>query len=197
MINTIQGIITEISEQSVVIDIGPLSLSVFVPSTINFSVGKAASLATYLHWTQEQGPSLFGFSDKTEKAAFLLLTSCPGVGPKLSLAAIGHLGAPGFLEAISSGNDHALAKVSGIGPKKAEQIIVQLKHKVTQFLAANPVEMSGSLHIFQDVACALESLNYSRQEINHALNYLGKQQSESSLPFDQLFRQALSFLAKR
>ena len=197
MINTIQGKITEIHNQAIVIDIGPLCLSVFVPSTISFAVGKQVSLATYLHWNQEQGPSLFGFSDETEKAAFLLLTSCPGVGPKLALAAIGHLGAPGFLEVISSGNDRALAKVSGIGPKKAEQIIVQLKHKVTQFLAAHPIEGAGSLHAWQDVTQALESLNYSRQEINRALHYLTKQQSEGNLPFDQLFRQALSFLAKR
>jgi holliday junction DNA helicase RuvA len=197
MINTVQGTITDIKEQCITVDIGNLGLAVFVATTISFHVGQQINLTTHLHWNADQGPSLYGFADSFEKTVFLLLTSCTGVGPKLALAALGYLGAQGFLEAINSGNDKALSKVPGIGAKKAEQIIVHLKHKVNALIVEHPITAGSSLQLWQEVGQALESLNYSRQEINQAMNHLAKKTDGSSLPFDQLLRQALGFLAKK
>jgi len=199
MISTIQGTITEIKEQLLTVDIGQLGLSVLVPSTIHFKIGQQIKLTAHMHWNSDQGPSLYGFSDPIEKTIFLLLISCSGVGPKLALSALNYLGAQGFLETISSENDRALSKVPGIGAKRAEQIIVHLKHKINALLAEHPIVTSGSssLHVWQEVGQALESLNYSRPEINQTMHHLATAYTGTNLPFDKLLRHALSFLAKR
>lgn len=198
MISSIQGTITEIKDQLLTIDIGQLGLSVYVPTTINFKVGQQIKLTAHMHWNADQGPSLFGFTDPLEKTIFLLLISCSGVGPKLALAAIGYLGSQGFLETIRTENIAALSKVPGIGAKRAEQIIVHLKHKINALLAEHPmVANGGSLAIWQEVAQTLESLNYSRPEINQTMHHLSTAYAGTNLPFDQLLRHALSFLARK
>ncbi len=199
MISSIQGIITEIKDQFLIIDIGQLGLLVYVPTTINFKVGSQVKLTIYMHWNAEQGPSLFGFTDPLEKTIFVMLISCSGVGPKLALAALGYLGAQGFLETMRGENVAALSKVPGIGAKRAEQIIVHLKHKVSALLAEHPMaaNSSGSIAIWQEVAQALESLNYSRPEINQTMHHLSAAHGGANLPFDQLLRHALSFLARK
>ena len=66
----------------------------------------------------------------------MLVIGCSGIGPKIALAVLAHLGAQGFVEVVSCGDERALSKVNGIGPKKAEQIIVQLKHKVSKLISS-------------------------------------------------------------
>jgi len=199
MISSIQGTITEIRDQLLIIDIGQLGLSVAVPTTMNFKVGSQVKLTAHMHWNAEQGPSLFGFTDPLEKTIFLLLISCSGVGPKLALAALGYLGSQGFLETMRTENVAGLSKVPGIGAKRAEQIIVHLKHKVNALLAEHPIaaNSNNSLAIWQEVAQALESLNYSRPEINQTMHHLSTAYTGTNLPFDQLLRHALSFLARK
>ncbi len=110
---------------------------------------------------------------------------------------LNELGPQGFLDAIQMSNERALSKVSGIGIKKAEQMIVQLKHKVGQLIKSG-IEISDAGHLAQwhMVTEALESLNYSRVEINQAMHHLKKEDMSGKQSFDYLLRQALSFLSK-
>jgi Holliday junction DNA helicase RuvA len=151
-----------------------------------------------LHWNQEQGPSLFGFATEAEKVIFLLLIDCPGVGPKIGLAVLAHMTPATFLRAIQSGNDEALSQVNGIGAKKAEHLIVHLKHKVAKLIEAGlDAEEGGQANQWQTVIEALNALNYSRPEINRALKHLHESYADKTYAFDQLLRQALSFLSKK
>lgn len=198
MINYISGTIKELKDQSVVVDIGSLGIFLSVPTSIKFHQGQKVCLATYMHWNQEQGPSLFGFEHEFERTVFILIIGCSGIGPKIALAILAHLGAQGFLEVVSSGDERALSKVNGIGPKKAEQIIVQLKHKVSQLISSGACCYDDSkAKAWQEVSQALESLNYTRTEISQAMQYLTAHHAGADLPFDQMLRQALSFLSKR
>lgn len=198
MISTICGTITELREQCVTVDIGSLGFNLFVATTNNFKIGQQARFITHLHWNQEQGPSLYGFPDHFEKTVFLLLIGCTGVGPKLALAALGYLGAEGFVAAIRDNNEQLLSKIPGIGAKKAEQIAVHLKHKVNALLVDHPItNTGGSLQVWQEVGQALESLNYSRQEINQAMHQVATSSAGAQLPFEQLLRHALGVLAKK
>jgi len=198
MIATINGVIKSIKEQCIVVDIGFIGLQVAVPQEASFEVGKPVSLATYMHWNQEQGPSLFGFSSELEKAVFLIIIDCSGVGPKIGLAVLGSLGAERFIEIVQAGDEKALSKVNGIGPKKAEQMIVHLKHKIAKLLDSG-VKITGSATITQwhNIQEVLETLNYSRAEINSAMKQLRESSPDVQLPFDQLMRRALSYLAKK
>lgn len=197
MIGMVIGKITAIHKQSVLVMSGPIGIEVAIPHIANVQIGQDIQLHTYLQWSADQGPSLYGFATHAEKTAFLVVISCSGIGPKIGLAVLSDLGVNGFLEAIHTGNDKMLSQVSGIGAKKAEQMIVQLKHKIDQLqdLGISPNTNSVGAQ-FSTVAQALESLNYSRAEIARAMHHI-KSASTTQPTFDLLMRQALSFLSKQ
>ena len=199
MIDYFVGTVKEAQEQEIILDLGMIGLTLHVPSSHHFLKGSIVTLYSYLHWNAENGPSLFGFAQILDRSIFRLIISCSGIGPKIALAILADLGAQGFLHAISSGDDQMLSRVNGIGKKKAEQIIVQLKHKVAALLEAGTVDMGElqeSSH-FHDVNLALQSLNYSRSEISRAMDYLKKNAKAAKGTFDVLLRQALSYLSKQ
>jgi Holliday junction DNA helicase RuvA len=198
MIQYISGTIKEVIEHGVILDVGPMGLHVFVPSSTKFHPGQTVTLSTYVNWNTETGPSLFGFEHDFERTAFILIIGCPGIGPKIALTVLEHLGAKGFLETVNTEDAKTLSKVNGIGPKKAEQIIVHLKHKVCQLISSGcGYPHDGAAKIWQEVSQALESLHYTRTEISHALQHITTHHGTEMPTFDQLLRQALSFLAKR
>ncbi|KKP25741.1 MAG: Holliday junction ATP-dependent DNA helicase RuvA [candidate division TM6 bacterium GW2011_GWF2_30_66] len=201
MLDYVKGSIRSINGDYVVVDIGNIGLKLGVASAEQFKVGQVIEFYSYMHWNQENGPSLFGFASELEKEVFLLVISCSGVGPKLGLAVLKDLGVGLFLDAIAQENEKILSKVSGIGGKKAEQIIVNLKHKVAKLLESGTIIEqlggSGEMSKLHEVSDVLKSLNYSRPEISAAMNYLGKNCAGPDCSFDQLIRQALSFLATK
>jgi len=201
MVDFLSGQVMVINSDSIVVNIGNLGLRVGVAVPESFKVDQVVKLHAYMHWNQENGPSIFGFISNLEKEVFLLVISCSGVGPKLGLAVIKDLGVSMFLDAISKEDDRVLSKVSGIGAKKAEQIIVNLKHKVGKLLdsasVAQEIGDTAGISKLHEVSDVLKSLNYSKPEISAAMNYLGKNFSGSDSSFDQMIRQALSFLATK
>ena len=86
----------------------------------------------------------------------------------------------------------------GIGAKKAEQMIVQLRHKVEKLLESGIViNDDASLTHWTTLNDVLVSLHYSRQEITAALSHIKDSDTNQNATFDHLLRQALSFLSKR
>lgn len=197
MIRMINGTIEAITDVDATLNIGPLSFSVLTPRPQQFHVGQEIGLHAYLHWNQEQGPSLFGFTSELERAVFLLIISCSGLGPKIGLAVLAAMEPEQFVHAIQTNNEKTLSSVSGIGAKKAEQMIAHLRHKVGKLAKIAPATTSSALSHWDDVTQALTSLNYTRTEIANTMRYLGETHGSAQLPFDQLMRHALSFLAKK
>lgn len=196
MLSHIEGIVQPVDQNEVLVQVGAFGLSFSVPNSAAFEPGKSAKIFAYMHWNAENGPSLFGFATALDKTIFQLVISCSGLGPKIALAVLSDLGPQLFLEAISKGDEAALSQVSGIGAKKAEQMIVQLKHKVAKLLKSGiEIQASSALHDWNNMSQVLESLSYSRPEINAALGYV-QENAQPNASFDQLMRQALSFLAK-
>lgn len=150
---------------------------------------------TYLHWSQENGPTLFGFLTESEKQLFMLAISCSGVGPKLGLTILSELQPNAFIRIINEQDHKGLSAVHGIGAKKAEQIIMQLKHKISGLLDTE-FESLENKHL-KNINDVLNSLNYNRTEITHTLDFLRKNYTQDDISFDQMLRHALSFLSKR
>ena len=198
MLQQLSGIITSIEQSSLVIEVGGIGFLVCVAYPERFSLDAELTIPVYLHWNQEQGPSLFGFVSVLDKQIFMLIISCSGLGPKIGLAILSGLGAAPFLQAIQQADSKILSTVPGIGLKKAEQIIVQLKHKVDQMLKSGVIAQGeGSFGHWSQVTQVLHSLNYSHEEISQAMSFVGKKEGVSQMTFDQLMRSALSFLAKK
>jgi len=198
MIERIEGIIQEITDSGVVLQAHAISFGIIVPHTHPFSVGVNATLLIYMHWNQENGPSLYGFQSALDRTLFIMIIGCSGIGPKLAIAILHDVGAAGFIQAISAHDDRALSKVSGIGTKKAEHIIVHLKHKISKLISSGiDLGDAASLSLWHDIDQALTSLNYSRSEISYTLDTIKKEGDAHALPFDQLLRRALSYITRK
>lgn len=203
MFSFIKGKVHSVSSSVVTLENTDSSLgyAVVVAQPHAFIIGSSAMVYTYMHWNQEQGPTLFGFSDELEKAVFLLIISCSGIGPKIALAALSELTPVTFLQAVQEGQVKVLSSVSGIGTKKAEQIIVTLKDKVSKMIQSEMVlkasGSTGNLSEWNNIAQVLQSLNYSKGEIDMALSHITSEYSGKSLSFEEYLRKALSFLSKK
>jgi Holliday junction DNA helicase RuvA len=199
MVDYFLGTVAQAQEQEIVLDIGYMGVALQVANSQIFERNNPIKVYGYMHWNSENGPSLFGFATVMDRSIFKIIISCSGIGPKIALAILSDLGGQNFLHAISTGDDQALSKVNGIGKKKAEQIIVQLKHKVANLIETGAVDISDmkDVSFFNDVSLALQSLNYSRIEIGRAMEYVKKNVKGESVTFDSLLRQALFYLSKQ
>lgn len=195
MVEHLSGNITNIEKNELTITIGCIGMCVAVPQAQRYAVQSTVTLYTYLHWHQENGPSLFGFDTIIEKKFFLLLLSCSGIGPKIALAALGNLGIHQLVTAIAKQDIQTIAHIPGIGVKKAESLAVLLKSKAREFLETHSLT-GATNNNWLEVHQALVSLGYSTQEINNATTALHGEQLHL-LPFDQQLRHALHILTKQ
>ena len=109
---------------------------------------------------------------------------------------LGHLTPQAFLQAISCADTKTLSRVNGIGTKKAELMIMQLKDKVTKIVPAHLAPEHTTLIKIKQLQGALTSLNYKQSEITGALDHLNNQADMNAVSFDELLRKALSYLSK-
>lgn len=197
MIAYLEGVIKEIDNQLVIININGVGYGVSVINNSSFIVGATISLYIRLCWHQDEGPILYGFKSKDERVVFDLITSCSGVGPKIGLAALEVMSPDVFLQAIIEKDIKLLSTVSGIGAKKAESMILQLKDKVAKLIDEGfQIKEAAGLGAFKDLSGVLTSLGYSQKEISPAIDY-AREQLPASSSFDECLRKALSYLSKK
>ena len=144
-------------------------------------------LYTYMA-VREDDIELFGFASEAELSSFRMLLGVSGVGPKAAMAILSILTPEKFALAVCMEDRKAIAKASGIGPKTAARIVLELKDKLQKQFAADAGDLpdaeeaefvvatggKGKLAEAQD---ALLVLGYTRQEAVHVLK---------SIPVDQM-----------
>jgi Holliday junction DNA helicase RuvA len=194
MIESISGLIQECFEQSLSVGTSAgISYEILVTNIQRYTVGDSVTFFTHLQWNQETGPSLYGFSTRPERQVFRILIDCNGIGPKLGLGILSQLSINELVSIVHRQDDGALSSLHGIGKKKAEQIIVALKHKVDKFGA---VSMGDDGVDTRQLVEVLTSLNYSKIEIQAAVHAVHEKCNKtSSVRFDEQMRVALSHLA--
>lgn len=198
MIDMLQGTIMSLSRQRIIVMVRGVGYGVQVPSENIFGTQQEVTLFIYTNWTQEHGPSLFGFLSSLDKQVFALIISCSGIGPKIGLATLTTMSSSNFIAVVTSGDTKTLSTVPGIGLKKAEAMVLHLRDKVAQLLESGIVleESAQSARFINEVSEVLLSLNYSRTETTHALEYVKKHNDIAQQTFDSLLRKALGFLAQ-
>lgn len=199
MIDFIIGKIKQVKEKSTIVITNGIGFLIHTPQTNNFKENENIELYTYMHWNQEKGPSLFGFKEELDRTVFLMIIDCPKIGPSIAINILSQISTPQFLKIITSQNEAALSSINGIGIKKAEQIIMQLKHKVTKLIETNiiPTDAQENLAEWQNINDVLTSLNYSKPEILKTMKYLTENYSNQNYTLDQLIRYALAYLSKQ
>jgi len=198
MIGSIFGTIINIQENKILLQQAGIGFEVFCPEAKGLSLKQEITLHIYFHWSQENGPSLFGFTQPLQKDVFILIISCPGIGPKLGISILEQTNASNFLQMVSEENMSGLSSLKGLGAKKAEQLCVHLREKAPKLLKVHPhLATQTSLGAWGDLQDTLSSLNYSSPEIKQTVSILRDSFSEGAPTFDVLLRKALTILAKK
>ncbi|MEV7630808.1 Holliday junction branch migration protein RuvA [Microbacterium sp. NPDC089318] len=163
MISSLRGTVLHADSALVVIETGGVGFSVFVPGDVAHTavVGEQLQLHTSLI-VREDALTLFGFSDRDELEIFGQLLSVTGVGPKSALGVLSHLTVDQIAEAVTAEDDAPFRRVSGIGPKTAKLIVVQLAGKVQPRVASAPAGAPATATVEQ-VAAALVGLGWSER----------------------------------
>jgi Holliday junction DNA helicase RuvA len=131
MIGRLKGVVDELGEDEAVIDVAGVGYVVRCGARAlsRMAVGEAVALHVETQWAEQTGITLYGFSTREERAAFVTLKTIQGVGPKAALAVLDVL-SPAELDAAVAREDRAsVARANGVGPKLALRIITELKGK--------------------------------------------------------------------
>lgn len=182
MIYHVNGILEYCEGGFVVIDCAGVGYKLTVSdntySAVCAHVGEKEKLFTYMQ-VREDGCELFGFKTNDELAAFKLLITVSGVGPKAAMAILSLLTPDKLSYAIINEDTKTISRASGVGAKTAARVVLELKDKVSKqyFAPAEPssvitpavssVKGKGNLSEALD---ALIVLGYSRAEAQKALS---------------------------
>ena len=137
-----------------------------IPETILVSeLEEEISLWTYLA-VRENSMELFGFKTKAELDIFTLLIGVSGIGTRGALGVLSVVPPDVLKTAIGSGDTSYLTKVSGIGKKTAQKIVIELKDKIKDYNESDYDDMRDG----EDSIMALMALGYKEREAREALN---------------------------
>jgi Holliday junction DNA helicase RuvA len=191
MIASLSGKISEIFEDSLILQVGGVGLQVFIPvnSLSNFEVGQDIFLLTQFV-VRETEMTLYGFSGHEEREFFNLLVGVNRVGPKLALAVLSSLSIPVIRRAVFDEKPEVLGTVSGVGKMTAQKIAMHLKNKIKD---TDEMAVSVFDDLNMEVVEALTSLGYSAAEAQAAVRAIPKDTPED---LEDRLRIALAYFGK-
>jgi Holliday junction DNA helicase RuvA len=189
VIASLRGKIQSSSMNSLVLDVSGVGYLVqVIPSlALNAAVGNECFVHTAFV-VREDSFTIFGFETLEELAAFDLLRSVTGVGPKSALSIIHQLGVQDLSAAVLNEDDSAFKQVSGIGPKTAKLIVVTLAGKIQGGSAR------GASSTDADVVSALTGLGYQQKVAEQAVAAAKKDAKDATK--EALLRIALQKIGK-
>jgi Holliday junction DNA helicase RuvA len=171
MIAKIRGKIEYLKANYVVVDVHDVGYKVFLS---NYTFGKVAGIENvelFIYtYVREDTLALYGFLTSEELDMFELLISISGIGPKAALGILSIATPKTIRTAILNEDPSILTKVSGIGKKTAERVILELKNKVADLTVSEKEEVSVDV----DAVEALISMGYSVTEARDALKLVPK-----------------------
>ena len=176
MITFVEGTLEEVLPTMIVVNAGGIGYQILIPLS---SYNKLPVMGTRLrilthHHVREDLQLLYGFSSAEERDLFrLLLAHVSGVGPKLALSILSGMSVAQFKGAVVTSDITAISRVSGVGRKTAERVVLELKDKLgvaAEWEAASrentPSGIDRHLH---DAVLALISLGYKQVDAHKAV----------------------------
>lgn len=173
MIATLQGEITQIEDNAIVMELGGLGLRVFVPAPLRsrLQVGEGMLLHTHLV-VREDAWNLYGFETKADRDLFVLLLGVDGVGPRTALAVLSASSLDTIQRAVLGEDPDLLGRVPGVGKKTAQKIVLYLHDRLKPSDALQAVAAMSDAD--SEVLAALTALGYSVIEAQTAIQSIPK-----------------------
>lgn len=197
MIARLAGTLAELSAESAVIDVRGVGYLVLASGrTLGLlpAVGGDVILLTELQ-VREDSMTLFAFGSAAEREAFRQLTSVQGVGGRLALAILTILSPDELARAVSAGDKAMIARASGVGPKLAQRIALELQGKLGLPAALGPGTPAAANPATNDALSALANLGFKPLEASQAVAAAAEELGPQAT-LDALVRLALRKAAK-
>jgi Holliday junction DNA helicase RuvA len=193
----LHGILAECDLTEVVVDVQGVGYHVSVPMSTFDRLprqGEAVRLFTHLQ-VREDLMQLFGFATKEERQLFHLLIEVTGIGPRLALNILSCMSVERFAQALMAEDLKALAKISGIGKRSAERLVVELREKIKKLapgagLASAPAVSADA----QDAISALETLGFKADAARKVVQAICEEAGGKPPTAENLIRKALARL---
>jgi Holliday junction DNA helicase RuvA len=199
MITYLEGVLREVLPTQVVVEVHGVGYEVLIPLSSYDRLptpGQTVRLLTHLQ-VREDAHTLFGFASAEERDLFrLLVNRVSGVGPKLALAVLSGMDVGRFKAAVVDSDIASIAKISGLGKKTAERIVLELKDKVgvaAAWEAAGAAQAPGAGgRAANDAVLALIALGYKQADAARVVRAVAADRSEAGT--EELVRLALQGL---
>ena len=165
MYSFIKGKVDEVGIGKLVIECNDIGYEITVPERIaaTLKVGDIVKIYTYLY-VKEDRQELFGFLTNEEKLFFNQLISINGVGPKSAIQILGTHDLVTLRTAMATQDVKTLTQVKGLGKKRAEMMIVNIKGNIDLKLQSDAMPSSLATNDEQDAVNTLEALGVNRSE---------------------------------
>lgn len=189
MIGTLKGTVQHKDLHSLIVEVSGVGykVSVTTDTALDALPSEPVFLWTYLA-VRENALDLYGFGDRETLDIFELLICISGIGPKTALGIL-NVASPSMLrQAVAEGDISYLTRVSGIGKKNAEKIVLELRDKLVVTVGDGGLNLRAE----GDALEALVSLGYSERDARDALKKIPKEVTNTS----ERVKQALKGLSQ-
>lgn len=167
MIGYLHGNIIDCGESTLLVDVQGVGYLVYASTSTVSACLPGSSVKIFIHTVvREQNLDLYGFTEAKEKSLFELLITISGIGPKVALSILNATTPETLSHAVISKDSSVLTKVSGIGKKNAEKIILELENKIdASWSGPGESNSRDDFEVFE----ALEALGYRSRDIQESL----------------------------
>lgn len=189
MYSYIKGLIVALASDHIVIDNNGIGYLVYVPNPYAFARNKEATVHIFQSIT-ENDMRLYGFETSEQKELFLKLIKVKGIGPKSAVAILATGNVNDIIQAIENSDAKFLKSFPGIGPKAAQQIILDLKGK---FDGVERIEaLSGDAKEYEEAIEVLVALGYKQKDVEKVMKTIRNE----NLDTNGFVKKALALMTK-
>jgi len=188
MIGSLRGEIVERNlDGTVLLEVSGVGYMVTVSQRAISELEPGTPAFLYIHHhIREDAQTLFGFTSRDERSTFQTLLGTHGVGPAMALAVMATHPPAALIDVVANGDVAALTLVPGIGKKRAERLLVELKDRLSIPILEGGGSSGGSVSAIADVRDALAGLGYGTEEIRDVLRDLASDSDTATLLRDAL-----------
>ena len=192
MFYSLSGKLITKKPQFIVVETNGIGFKVFISSKTLENLPKINSkIKLFCSFIMRQeNPEIYGFLSEKELEFFELLISISSVGPKSAMGILGGPKIEKFMAVISQGRADLLSKSWGIGKKKAQRIVLELKDKIKK--SRTEIDILG-LDFDKDIKSALKNLGYKEKDIESALDNI----SSKSKKVEEKLKEAIKLLSQK
>jgi Holliday junction DNA helicase RuvA len=198
LIAYLEGKLIEKNPTLLILEVNGVGYAVNIPVSTYGSLvetGQMVKILTYQH-VREDELKLYGFSTKPEKELFELLIAVNGVGPRMALSILSCISVQEFQRSVLQEDLDVLTAISGVGKKKAQRLIVELKEKLSKVDLGERKDLREEEAILtpavDEAALALMSLGYTKVDARRALDKVIEETKEA-LPVEELIKRVLKY----